>query len=113
MSRDPICLFEQTDFSLRIARCANGEHPLRIEELKEVPIEEASALTAAIPSNALVLCASRPKVRSLHLASAEEAKRHAGIPGIRKFAELSAVGKAPAKWIAAVAAADGGEPADT
>ena len=113
MSRDAIYLFEQTDFSLRLARCANGEHPLRIEELKEVPIEEASALTAAIPSNTLVLCASRPKARSLHLASADEAKRHSGIAGVRKFAELSASGNASAKWIAAVKASDGGEPADT
>src|SRR5688572_7967792 len=113
MSRDPIYLFEQTDFSVRFARCANGEHPLRVEELKEVPSEEAAALIAALPSNVLVVCASRPKTRALHLATADEARRYAGPAGIRKFAEQSSSANGPITWMAAVKARDGGVPSDT
>ncbi|HTO03098.1 MAG TPA: hypothetical protein VL069_05315, partial [Opitutus sp.] len=111
MSRDSIYLFEQTDFSLRFVRCAAGEQSLRIEELKEVSAEEAAAFIAALPSNTLILCASRPKVRGLHLARVDEAKRHAGFAGIRQFAELSSTNGA-VKSIAAVKASDGSAPTD-
>ena len=112
MSRDPIYFFEQTDFSLRLVRCASGEHPLRIEELKEVPAHDAASLVASIPPGAMIVCASRPKIRTLHLASVEEVKRHAGIEGVRKFAELSGAAGKPPRWIAAVTARDGGPLSD-
>ena len=112
MSRDPIYLFEQADFCVRLARCASDDLPLRIEELREISANEAAALMANLPSNVTVVCASRPKVSTLHLASVDEAKRLGGIAGVKRFVESSASSSEPAKWIAAVKARDGGEISD-
>ena len=113
MSSTPLFFFEQTDFSLRLARCANRERPLHIEELKEFSAEEAAAFIATLPANAAIICAARPKNRALHLANADEAKRHAGLAGVRKFLELSAAASGAPKWYAAVQARDGAAPAGT
>ena len=54
----------------------------------------------------------RPKPRHLRLASAEEAKRHAGLAGIQQFAQLQPYDKMEQAWFAGVQANDGGPAAD-
>lgn len=113
MSSAPLFFFEQTDFSLRLARCADAQRPLRIDELKEVPADEAAGLISTLPANAVVYCAVRPKTRALHLATADEAKQHAGVAGVRKFVDLSSTSGRANTWFAAVQARDGTAPADS
>ena len=48
MSDDSLYLLEQTDFSLRLARCAGRRHPVRIEDAREVPIGDSDALAEAV-----------------------------------------------------------------
>src|SRR5215217_6488512 len=113
MSSAPLFFFEQTDFSLRLARCADAQRPLRIDELKEVPSDEAAGLISSLPANAVVYCAVRPKNRALHLATADEAKQYTGVAGVRKFVDLSSTSGGSNTWFAAVQARDGTAPADS
>ncbi|MEO6002939.1 MAG: PEGA domain-containing protein [Opitutus sp.] len=110
MSSAPLFFFEQTDFSLRFARCADAQRPLRIDELKEVPLDGAAALIASLPANAVVFCAVRPKSRALHLSTADEAKPYVGLDGIRKFVELTSTSGRANTWFAAAQARDGAVP---
>ncbi len=111
MLNDKLFFFEQTDFSLRFARCVISETSLHIEELKEVSISDATALTALAPAGTQVVCALRPKPRQLHLASVDEAKKYAGLAGLQQFAQLPFTKGEPA-WFSGVQASDGAIPAN-
>lgn len=113
MLNDKLFFFEQTDFSLRFARCVISETSLHIEELKEVSISDATALAALAPAGTQVVCALRPKPRQLHLASVDEAKKYAGLAGLQQFAQLPAFTKGEPAWFAGVQASDGATPANT
>jgi len=110
MVNDPLFFFEQTDFSLRFARCLISETSLNIEELKEVGLSDADALARLAPAGSQAVCALRPKPRQLHLATADEAKRHQGRVGMQRFAQLPAFAKAEPAWLAGVQASDGNPP---
>lgn len=116
MSDDSLYLLEQTDFSLRLARCAGRRHPVRIEDAREVPIGDSDALAEAVravfPNTGTgVVCALRPKPRHLHLANSEEAKRHATLAGVANFVRSPALAASSPGWYAVVQAADGATPA--
>ena len=113
MLPDKLFFFEQTDFSLRFARCVITETSLHIEELKEVSVSDATALAALAPPGTQVVCALRPKPRQLHLANAEEAKKYAGLAGLQQFAQLPAFAKGETAWFSGVQATDGAPPANT
>lgn len=113
MSSDPFCFLEQTDFSVRLARCANLSRPLQIQELIEVPTAEAAAMLAKIEPTASVVCALRPKPSQFHLATTDEAKRHGGPAGIRTLAAQPGSAGGPAGWVSAVQASDGKNPTNT
>ena len=113
MIHDKLFFFEQTDFSLRFARCAISETSLHIEELKEVPVGDAAALAALAPAGTQVVCALRPKPRQLHLASAEEAKRYPGLAGVQQFALSPTFAKGEPAWFTGAQASDGALPGST
>ncbi|MEO7597526.1 MAG: hypothetical protein ABIV50_01240, partial [Opitutus sp.] len=106
MPSEPLYFFEQTDFSLRLAHCSDAERPLRIDELKEVPLEAADSLVGSVPASAIVACAIRPKSRTLQLATSQEANQHPAIKGVQSFV----AGSSSAKWFSAIQARDGGDP---
>ncbi|MEO5959194.1 MAG: PEGA domain-containing protein [Opitutaceae bacterium] len=111
-----ICLIEETDFSLLVARATAGAQSLRIDAVQEIPAGDAdtpqAALRKVIPENpATVVCAFRPKNRSLHLANADQAKRHSGLAGAQQFAAANpAFAGLPPSWFAAMQARDGAFP---
>lgn len=113
MANDSLCFLEQTDFSLLLARGAAGSSPLRLEALQEVPLADPAALAAAVRAvfaaePAAAVCALRPKPRRLHLAGAEESRRHPGLGGARQVASAAAaLSSLPPAWLAATAASDG------
>jgi outer membrane biosynthesis protein TonB len=116
MPDEPLYLLEQTDFSFRFARCASRSHPVRIEDLREIPVGAADALAAAalevFPNAGTgVICALRPKPRPLHLTSSDEARRHAGLAGVHQFVHSSTLAAQAPAWYAAVQANDGAAPA--
>jgi TonB family protein len=114
MSATPDLYFlEQTDFSVRLARCSVHDRSLSINELKEVPADQAAGLLGSLPDGATVLCAARPKLRALHLATLDEARRFSGPIGLRKFGEICSVSNKSMTWLAAVHARDGGPPSNT
>lgn len=110
MINDHLFFFEQTDFSLRFARCVISETSLQIEDLKEVSTSDPAAIPQLAPAGTQVVCALRPKPRSLHLATADEAKRYPGLAGIQQFSQLPAFAKSEPAWFAAVQASDGAVP---
>lgn len=110
MTHDPLFFFEQTDFSLRFARCAISETSLNIEELKEVLIGDAPALSQFAPEGTQVVCALRTKPRQLHLATLDDAKRFSGLAGLQQFALQPAFAKGEPAWFAGVQASDGAPP---
>ena len=111
MFNDSLCFLEQTDFSLRFARCAGRNRPLLLEELREVAVGDAAGLAQLIPAGAEVVCALRPKSPWLQLVTAAEAKPYPGLPGVQHFARRTAPSAAaPAAWFAAVQADDGAAP---
>ena len=115
-STDSVCFLEQTDFSLLLARGTAGAQPLRLEALQEVLLADAAGLSAAVSAvfsaeAATVVCALRPKPRTLHLASADEAKRYPGLAGAQQFAATQpGSGSLTSSWFAAVQARDGAAP---
>ncbi len=113
MPNDQLFFFEQTDFSLRFARCTISETSLHIEDLKEVHVADATALSQLAPAGTPVVCALRPKPRQLHLATAEEAKRYIGLTGLQQFAQLPLFAKGEPAWFAGVQASDGTAPSNT
>lgn len=116
MANDSVCFLEQTDFSLLLARGAAGSSPLRLEALQEISLTDATALSAAVKAvfvadSPNVVCALRPKPRLVHFASADEAKRHPGLGGVRQLATTQpALSSLPPAWLAAVQARDGAVP---
>jgi len=110
MLNDHLFFFEQTDFSLRFARCVISETSLQIEDLKEVLAGDPAAIPQLAPAGTQVVCALRPKPRSLHLATVDEAKRYPGLAGIQQFSQLPAFAKSEPAWFAGAQASDGAIP---
>jgi TonB family protein len=108
MSSTDLYFLEQTDFCIRLLRCASSGRPLKIDELREASLDAAVALVASLPADASVFCAVRPKTRALHLATREEAKLHHGSAGVRAYAERCSISNQTPTWFAAVQAQDGG-----
>ena len=111
-SPNPVCFAEQNDFALLIARGSAQERSMRVEALLEIPLANtaalAEALRTAVPPGALVSCALRPALRTLHLSSAGEAGAHAGLAGAQKFAQsLPDFNGADAFWCSVTRARDG------
>jgi len=113
MTNERLFFFEQTDFSLRFARCLISETSLHIEELKEVSIHDTEALTQLAPAGTQVVCALRPKPRQLYLSTPDDAKRHAGLTGLQQFARLPLFAKSEPAWFAGAEASDGAAPTAT
>ena len=57
MLNDHLFFFEQTDFSLRFARCVISETSLHIEELKEVSVADLTTAPELAPAGTQVVCA--------------------------------------------------------
>lgn len=112
MASDSLYFFEMGDFSLRFARCSISETSLRIEEIREALFNDTAALGPFAPPGTPVVCAFRPKPRYLQLATALDAKRHAGRPGVQRFAQLLPFTKMEQAWFACAQAADGEMPTD-
>src|ERR1700712_1621932 len=110
MLNDHLFFFEQTDFSLRFARCVISETSLHIEDLKEVSVTDLTTVPELAPAGTQVVCALRPKPRTLHLATPDEAKRYSGLAGLQQFSQLPAFAKAEPAWFAGAQAADGAVP---
>lgn len=116
-TRAPLCLLEETDFSLRFVRATVDSPTPRIEALQEAPLAEAEPLLAAAravfgPTPGEIVCLLRPHSAALHLAGVDEAKRHAGAGGVRHFASAHpGFAGLPSVWIAAAQARDGAPPA--
>ena len=110
MIPDKLFFFEQTDFSLRFARCVITETSLNIEDLKEVVSSDEAGLAALAPAGTQAVCALRPKSRQIHLASVDDAKRYSGLAGLQQFAQLPALAKNEPAWFAGVQASDGALP---
>jgi len=116
MANDSLCFLEQTDFSLLLARGAAGSSPFKLEALQEVPLADAAALSAAVgevfaTGSAGAVCSLRPKLRALHLATADEARRFPGLGGVRQLATAhTTLSTLPPAWLAAVSARDGAAP---
>ncbi|HEY4246382.1 MAG TPA: PEGA domain-containing protein [Lacunisphaera sp.] len=113
MLNDHLFFFEQTDFSLRFARCVISETSLQIEDLKEVSASDPATIPQLAPAGSQVVCALRPKPRCLHLATVDEAKRYPGLAGVQQFSQLPAFAKNEPSWFAAVQASDGAIPASS
>jgi len=110
MTNDHLFFFEQTDFSLRFARCVISETSLHIEELKEVLTADPAAIPQLAPPGTQAVAALRPKPRALHLATIDEAKRYPGLAGLQQFSQLPAFAKVEPAWFAGVQASDGAIP---
>jgi len=113
MTNERLFFFEQTDFSLRFARCVISDTSLSIEELKEVPVSDTEVLGQLAPAGTAVVCALRPKPRQLRLTNREEGLLFSGVAGLRHFARLPEFAPAEPAWFAARQAADGAAPAGT
>ena len=111
------CFVEQNDFSLLLARGTAGGRSLRIDALQEIPFTDTSGLTTAgtvLTAGLPIVCALRPKLRRLHLATLAEASAHSGLAGTRAFsrAQSEIAGQLPT-WSAATRARDGSAPTDS
>ncbi len=111
------CFVEQNDFSLLLARATASGRSLRIDALQEIPFSDnngrstaGTVLTAGLP----IVCALRPKLRRLHLASAAEASAHSGLTGTHSFSRSQPeIAGQPPTWSAATRARDGSAPSDS
>lgn len=111
MLNESLYFFEQTDFSLRFARCTISETSLHIEELKEIGTTEVDSISQLAPAGAQIVCAIRPKSRQFHLSSAKIAHDYPGLAGMQKFAQLPAFVQGKPAWFAGAQASDGSPPA--
>lgn len=99
-------LVERTDFLLRVIRARSHSGGLQIEALQEISVPGSVDLAAqaetirALAAEGELIAAVRPKARLLHLSSAEEAARHAGIAGARQFVSHPPANRSPAAWSA-------------
>lgn len=85
---------------------------MRVEALLEIPLANTAALAeavrTAVPPGAMLSCALRPALRTLHLSSAAEAGAHAGFAGAQKFAQsLPDFRGTDAFWCSVTRARDG------
>ncbi len=108
---------EQTDFSLRFARCSGPAGSRCVEAIHEVLISDAHALEEGLHAVFQhtadpVIMALRPKSQLVHLATPAEARTHPGLLGVRQLAAQHAHAGQPA-WLAAVQARNGAAPGDT
>lgn len=110
MPTDALCFLEQSDFSLRFARISR-RHPLRIEDMQEVPITDTAALAGLIPAGVKLVGALRPKSALLQFVTASVASRRPGLAGVRQFIRQPAPGTMDAAWFAAAQVGDGTPPA--
>jgi TonB family protein len=108
---------EQTDFSLRFARCSGPAGARCVEAIREVLISDAHALEEGLQAvfqhtTEPVVLALRTKPQLVHLATPAEARTHPGLLGVRQLAAQYAQAGQPA-WLAATQSRNGAAPADT
>lgn len=108
---------EQTDFSLRLARCSGPAGSRCVEAIREVLIGDAHALEEGLQavfqhSTDPIVMALRPKSQLVHLAPPAEARTYPGLLGARQLAGQHAHGGQPA-WVAVTQSRNGAAPGDT
>ncbi|MBE2216112.1 MAG: hypothetical protein IAE82_19720, partial [Opitutaceae bacterium] len=112
---DKTCFVELNDHSLVAARTSSTGTPITVEHLEEVRTDNKAALADAIgtifpetKSGSLrVICSLRPARRFFHLATPDEAKKHASAAALKTFVGQPPFAEYGASDVAAVLA-DGG-----
>src|SRR5688572_1122160 len=94
-SQDPVFFAAQNDCSLIVARVTGKGRTVVLEELREAPRTEKTAVEESLRAvftsgpGAIAAAAIRP-LEQLHLANPDEAKRITTPAGVQKFARESA-----------------------
>lgn len=112
---DKKCFVELNDHSLVAARTSSAGAPVIVDHLEEVRLDNKAALSDAIGTifpetksgTVRVICALRPARRFFHLATPDEAKKHANAAALKGFAAQPPYAEYGASAVTAVLA-DGG-----
>ena len=113
---DKTCFVELNDHSLVAARTSSPGSPITVEHIEEVRIDNKAVLGDAIGTifpetksgTVRVICAIRPARRFYHLASPEDAKKHASAAALKSFITQPPFAEHGACDVAAVLADAGG-----
>ncbi len=106
---------EQTDFTLRLARCVGAPGSRCVEAMGEVELGDPAGIEEALRTiftgaDARVVCALRSRSQVIHRTTPAEARNHPALLGVRQIAGQMARESA---WFAATQARDGTAPTDT
>jgi len=113
---DKTCFVELNDHSLIAARTSSTGSPVTVEHLEEVRTDNKAALAEAVGTifpetksgTVRVICAVRPAQRFFHLATPDEAKKHASAAALKSFITQPPFAEYGASDVAAVLADGGG-----
>lgn len=113
---DKTCFVELNDHSLVAARTSSTGAPVTVEHLEEVRIDNKATLGDVVGSvfpetksgTARVICTIRPARRFFHLATPDEAKKHASAAALKSFVTQPPFAEYGASDVAAVLADSGG-----
>lgn len=106
---------EQTDFTLRLARCVGAPGNRCVEAMGEVELGDPAVVEEAMRTiftgnETRVVCALRSRSQIIHRTTPAEARNHPALLGVRQIASQLA---REAAWFAATQARDGTAPTDT
>ncbi len=113
---DKTCFVELNDHSLVAARTSSTGAPVTVEHMEEVRIDNKATVGDVVGTvfpetksgTARVICTIRPSRRFFHLATPDEAKKHASAAALKPFVAQPPFAEYGASDVAAVLADSGG-----